>query len=457
MGNKIITDFGMFINEAEAYVFEDSKSKAQYMVPTEETIIEIMQRQKKYNANMNPKSSFHKKWKQRQDSLDVYNSLEQKDKDKILEDLKAQFKKQKITEEKFRKVMEQDTKRDSKNEMYKLPYIIVSKEKIEKLEPGNSKPPADTKPEVKPKELKGTVELIPKEIEGGVFKDNKWENKPESYTNPNVIKELKNTFDVIQGLIELDIQSGGMLIEKISILASASRLRNTGDEKLSWMELGKKRSETLAKAIGDRIRAIEGSDEEDIESIRKRVFFDYIGSNGDGTSGPDPLSPFKRGYYTPEGLFKDEQSGKLKGKKTLEILVVKYDNSGKQQGAPMLVKAKDLKGQEMTKELADNRVDYKEYQYNQITITFNDSYTPPKKEIEVEQDENKGLTTPPVISQTENVKYSMKLSTTPWKKPPKQDDPPKFNRFSTRYKRFFRKLFNKTDKSNWGSIACSYL
>lgn len=455
MGNKIITDFGMFINESEAYVFEGTKSSL--MIPTEETLIEIMQRQKKYNKGNNPKSSAYKKWKQRQDSLEVYNSLEQKDKDKILEDLKSQFKKKKITEEKYKKVMSQDTGRESKNEMYFMPYVIVSKEKITKVEPGDKTPPAPTEPEEKPKELKGTVELIPREIEGGVFKDNKWENNPESYTTPSVIEELKKTFDALQGLIELDIQSGGMLIEKISILASASRLRNTGDEKLSWLELGKKRSETLAKAIGERIRSIDGSDEQDIESIRKRVFFDYFGSNGDGTSGPDPLSPFKRGYYTPEGVFKDEQNGKLKGKNTLEILAVKYDNTGKQQGAPVLVKAKDLEGKEMIKELVDNRVDYKEFQYNQITVTFNDSYTPPKKEAEVEEDENSKVTTPPVILETENVKYSIGLKTTPWKKPPKGKTPPRFNKFGYKIKKTWNKMFGKTNKKNWGSVACSNL
>jgi hypothetical protein len=246
-----------------------------------------------------------------------------------------------------------------------------------------------------------------------------------------------------------------MLIEKISILASSSRLRNTGNEKLSWLELGKKRSETLAKSIGERIRSIEGSDEQDIESIRKRVFFDYIGSNGDGTSGPDPLSPFKRGYYTQEGIFKDEQSGKLKEKNTLEILAVKYDNTGKQQGAPVLLKAKDLEGKEMTKELVNNRVDYKEFQYNQITVTFNDSYTPPKKQIEVKDDEDKELKTEPIISQTENVKYSIGLKTTPWKKPPPAEKPPRFNKFVYKFKKSWRRMFNKTNKINWGSIRCT--
>jgi hypothetical protein len=453
MGNKIITDFGMFINESEAYVFEGTKSPL--MIPTEETLIEIMQRQKKYNKGNNPKSSAYKKWKQRQDSLNVYNSLEQKDKDKILDDLKAEFKKKKITDEKYKKVMDQDSGRESKNEMYSTPYVIVSKENITKVEPGDKTPPDPTKPEEKPKELEGTVDLIPREIEGGVFKDNKWENKPESYTNPAVIEELKKTFDALQELIELDIQSGGMLIEKISILASSSRLRNTGNEKLSWLELGKKRSETLAKSIGERIRSIEGSDEQDIESIRKRVFFDYIGSNGDGTSGPDPLSPFKRGYYTQEGIFKDEQSGKLKEKNTLEILAVKYDNTGKQQGAPVLLKAKDLEGKEMTKELVNNRVDYKEFQYNQITVTFNDSYTPPKKQIEVKDDEDKELKTEPIISQTENVKYSIGLKTTPWKKPPPAEKPPRFNKFVYKFKKSWRRMFNKTNKKNWGSIRCT--
>ena len=453
MGNKIITNFSIF-NESEAYVFEDSK--IQLMTPIEKTLIEIMERQKKYNRGKDakPESQAYKSWKQRQDSLEVYNSIDSDEKSKILDAVKKEFERIRITETKYKAVIEQESDRDSQNTMYQKPFIIVTKENIETFVPGDKKNPESPVESEKPNEFKGTVDLIPQEIEGSVFKDNKWENKAESYTNPVVLEELKKTFDALQDLIKLDIKSGGMLIKKIDILSSASRLRNTGDENLSWLELGKKRSETLALAIGERSKSIEGADDKDLELIRKKISLDYFGSNGDGTSGPDPLPPYKRGYYKADGTFKDEQNGQLRGKKTLDVLIVRYDDSGKQQGVPKLLKAKDLQGKDMADELKDNKIDYKQFQYNQITVTFNDSYTQPKKEVEGGEDENSKVTTPPVISETQNVKFSIGLKGSTWKKPPMKIDTPDFKKMSHKMDKAFKKMFKMSNHKPFRSVAC---
>lgn len=439
-------------NESEAYVFEELKKII--MEPTEKTLLEILERQKKYNLGKDtPKSSSHKKWKLRQDSLDVYKSLSDSDKSKILEELKEEFKKKNLTEEKYKAIMSQESERKSQNEMYKRPYVLVSKETLLTDVPDEAEPTSD-EDKTPPTEFKGTVDLIPEDIEGSLFKDNKWENKPESYTNPAIIEELKKSFDAIQDLIEADIKSGGMLIKKIDILSSASRLRNTGDEKLSWLELGKKRSETIALAIGARAKSIEGANDEKIDLIRKKIFLDYFGSNGDGTSGPDPLSPYKRGYYKPDGVFKDEQNGQLKGKKTLDVLVVSYDDSGKQKGSPKLVKAKDLDGNEMSAELKNNKTDYKQFQYNQITVTYNDNYKPGGEDEGDKEDEDKTKTPTPKVVETESVKFEVALKTQKWSKPPYKIDPPNFKPIRNKIRKGWKKLFKSSKLKPFRSVAC---
>ena len=174
-------------------------------------------------------------WKQRQESLDIFESIPEEEKNKILEAVKKEFELKKITDKKYNAFMAQESDRLSKNDMYKRPFIIVTKEDIVKIEPSDEKLGAEDEPTELPTEFKGTVDLIPSEVEGSVFKDNKWENKPESYTDSNVVEQLKNSFDALQDLIQIDLKSGGMFIKDIKILASASRLRNTGTEKLSWL------------------------------------------------------------------------------------------------------------------------------------------------------------------------------------------------------------------------------
>jgi len=453
---NLITNFDVFINEK--YLYED---KSPLMVPTMETIKEIMERQKKYSyGKRDPESSLKGKilieWKQRQESLDIFESIPEEEKNKILEAVKKEFELKKITDKKYNAFMDQESDRLSKNDMYKRPFIIVTKEDIVKIEPSDEKPGEEDEPTELPTEFKGTVDLIPSEVEGSVFKDNKWENKPESYTDSNVVEQLKNSFDALQDLIQIDLKSGGMFIKDIKILASASRLRNTGTEKLSWLELGKKRSETLAMAVGQRVKLIEGIKEKDSELIRNKISLDYFGSNGDGTSGPDPLSPYKRGYYTPDGTFKDEQASKLKGKKTLDILVVEYDDSGKPKGEPKLLKAKDLDGKEMTEELKNNITDYKQFQYNQITVTFNESYKPGGEDKEeTEGDKKPQVATEPKIEETKSVKFSIGLKSAPWSQPPGPSiPPPNFKKIRNKIRKGWKKIFGRSKKKNYRSLGC---
>jgi len=412
MGNKIVTNFSMF-NESEAYVFEGSKDEL--MVPTEATLIEIMERQKKYSVG---KKANTLTYKQRQSSLEVYESLEKNEKEKILNSVKEKFTKKKITEKNYRKIMDQN----DPNNVYRLPFLLVSKEDIEKIEDPEPIPPIEI-----PKELTGTRDLFDDELEGSFFKNNLWKNEPASYNTKN-LEAIKLAFEHLESIIDADINSEGTLIERIDVIASASRLRNTeSSEGLSWLELGKNRTKTITQAIIDRVKKLEDSDEKDLKLITDKIKISYFGYNGDGTSGPDPLKNYKRGYYDNKGVFTDESNKLLKSKSTLDILVMDYDDNGKSNGAPKILKAKGLDGKEMTSELKDNETDYKKYQYNQITITFNPSYKPGEKDKEIKKKEDV-----PIITKLPNINFSFEISAKEWEK--SKGTPPQKKRFHLKKK-----------------------
>lgn len=396
MGNKIITNFSIF-NESEAYVFEDSK--IQLMTPTEKTLIEIMERQKKYNQgkDSSKKSVGYQKWKQRQDSLEVYKEMSPDEKSKVLDAAKKEFARLKITDSKYKEVIEQSSDKESKNAMYNIPFLIVTKEEIITTVPGDKKdiPAEDTK-------LPSTVSLIPDDSKNNFFLDNRWENEPDAYANKEGLALVKENLDLIKDMVKKDIAAKGKSILKISIVSSCSRLRNTGDTPLSWYELSKRRSETFTQLLLDRLKELN-LDEEYKKSLRDRIEITFSGFNGDGTSGPDPLSPYKRGYYDKSGKFIDESGKKLKGKSTLDILVTSNGQD------PKLQKALDLNGSPVIAELKDNKVDYKQYQYNDIIVTFNS-----EKPIDKDEDTPDKEVKEPETKIINKYNYNILLKAYPW-------------------------------------------
>lgn len=442
MGNKIITNFSMF-NESEAYVFEDSKKpKTPLMVPTEETLIEIMERQKKWNSGKTykPTTASYKKWKQRQDSLEIYNKMNPEEKAKVLEQVKEKFIQKKITDEKYKKVISQSSNRDSKNSMYSKPYIIVTKEELITTDPGI----IDNEPEEEVK-FPPELSLIPDKNKNNFFKDNRWENTPDAYADPNGLAIVKENLEAIEDIIAADINANGKGIEKITIVSSCSRLRNTGSKTLSWYELSKKRSETFTQILLDRIKELD-LDEEYKKSLIDKIFITFSGFNGDGTSGPDPLPTYRRGYYDKSGKFIDEAEGKLKGKNTLDILVT---DNGQQ---PKLQKAVDLNGSSMSTELKNNETDYIKYQYNDIIITFN----PEEINKKPEKTEEKNNETPPKTKIINSYKCLVDISSSEWT-PPKS--PPRKKRVrKNRLKNMFKRIrirLNQVDWSKCQMAKCS--
>ena len=386
---NLITNFDVFVNEQ--YVFEANKPKKNYVVATEKIAIEIMERQKKfiYGKGAPKDSSSYKLWKQRQDSLDVFKQMTEEEKKKVIESLQERINKSKIDDGRYKAVMGQNSNRKRKNYMYKSPYIIISKDTIETVIPGDDIP-GDKIPDTP-----GNVNIIPEEYRNGLFKNNRWENKVDAYNDEKAFAKIQENLQLLKKAINNDLSSKGTYIKEISITSSCSRLRNT-EGGLSWYELANKRAETFVGIISGILNEMEAEPEYK-EALRKKTFLYSDGFNGDGTSGPDPLSPYKRGYYAPDGTFKDEQASKLKGKSTLDILVAEPGKT------PVLKKAIGLDGNILTKELVDNKTDYKQYQYNDIIVEFNTEIKPGEegKETEPKAEE-------PNVIKTD--KYEYKLS-----------------------------------------------
>jgi hypothetical protein len=386
---NIVTNFEIFINEN--YVFEANKPKKKYVEATEKIAIEIMERQKKFNYGKGaPKdSSSYKLWKQRQDSLDLFKQMTEEEKKKVIESLQERINKSKIDDGRYKAVMGQNSNRKRKNYMYKSPYIIISKDTIETVIPG------DDIPGGKIPDTPGRVNIIPEEYRNGLFKDNRWENKVDAYNDEKAFAKIQENLQILKKAINNDLSSKGTYIKEISITSSCSRLRNA-EGGLSWYELSNKRAETFVGIISGILNEMDVEPEYK-EALRNKTFLYSDGFNGDGTSGPDPLSPYKRGYYGKNDVFNDEANGLLKGKSTLDILI---SEPGK---TPVLKKAIGLDGNVLTKELLNNKTDYKQYQYNDIFIDFNTKPIEP-----VKGEKLPGETIEPDVIKTD--KYEYKLS-----------------------------------------------
>jgi hypothetical protein len=144
------------------------------------------------------------------------------------------------------------------------------------------------------------TQLLAEEDENGIFKDNEWELKDSSFSSPEMKSKL---VDPIKQFVS-DFASGEITdIEYIVIQSSANRYRNTGiSEGISWGELSFNRAKTIAgifKAAADEYELTESQR----KTLQDKISIDYGGSNGDGTSGPNPVDPIPFGYYDKSGKF----------------------------------------------------------------------------------------------------------------------------------------------------------
>lgn len=291
------------------------------------------------------------------------------------------------------------------------PRIAITEKSTVIEEPPKEK----VEPKEEIEETPQIIQLIPDDIQGTFFKDNQWEYNrdnlsksfQENYTvdGASVKGEemVKKIVDSMKALVAQDFKMKGKSIKSIKILASCSRYRNRGDaEKLSWAQLGFNRTLTFAKMFGAAAEEASGKDAAFVKSIRDKIKVDYLGGNGDGTSGPDPIEKeFKRGYYDSKG-WHDTKPGD-----TLDINVVKVEvkPTGITLGGVTKTKAKDEQGNVMTKELSD-KSEYEPFKYLAIEIETLPLVTD-GDETPDEDEEPKKTTTMPV--ETKSYKFMISL------------------------------------------------
>ena len=149
-------------------------------------------------------------------------------------------------------------------------------------------------------------------------------------------------------------------IKKISILTSADRYRNQYEaEKLSWGELAYARGITMSKLI-EGVAKAAGLDDKVTKGFPAITTIYAKGSNGDGTSGPNPPEGKKFGYYVkgPNG------TQWVEGKDRNSVVIIPID----EEGTPTSKDEKTAKIVSMAPEASVSG--YNQFRYNNIEIEF---------------------------------------------------------------------------------------
>jgi hypothetical protein len=126
------------------------------------------------------------------------------------------------------------------------------------------------------------------------FKDN------SSALEPLFISEVDGMITAIKAQMA-KMKDPQVYLSYLSVLTSASRLRNTGEAKdKTWAELSKERSDSAKAYVLKRLDEIGVlRDKTDGVMITTEYKIDYNGQNGDGSSGPNPEKPYQ---FNTDGL-----------------------------------------------------------------------------------------------------------------------------------------------------------
>jgi len=208
------------------------------------------------------------------------------------------------------------------------PAILAYTEagEIEKEEPPKVSPPQE-------------ISLLSDASQKTLFKNNSWD------LEPTIAAELK---DKLKGVFERRKAGGFAKILEFSIQSSASRYRNKGlAENLSWGQLSFKRSQVVYSMVKTVLQELEIPEGDSIrEELNKVAVLDISGSNGDGTSGPNPMKDpqlgfLRVGYYEVVNAQDKNNTGSSKfidkdKNKPQEVYITKIDGFGNPQGPPTM-------------------------------------------------------------------------------------------------------------------------
>ena len=195
--------------------------------------------------------------------------------------------------------------------------------------------------------------IVEEDDEDEVFKPNMYgANGEADYMEGTYKKMLDNLGAIFQRLLTGEVST----IKSITVHTSADRYRNTGEaEKLSWGQLSLLRSQSMASLVV-AMASKSGLDESVVTKINSMIKLDFFGSNGDGTSGPNPPEPIKFGYYATEGNKAVWKNGKNRG--VMDIIPIDQD------AAP----SGELKQVKLSPE--SDKSAYNAFRYNNIEIVY---------------------------------------------------------------------------------------
>ena len=230
------------------------------------------------------------------------------------------------------------------------PAILAYTEagEIEKKEPPKVTPPQE-------------ISLLSEASQKTLFKNNSWD------LEPTVAAELK---DKLKAVFERRKAGGYSKILEFSIQSSASRYRNKGlAENLSWGQLSFKRSQVVHSMVKAVLQELEIPEGDPIrEELNKVAVLDISGSNGDGTSGPNPMKDpqlgfLRVGYYETVNAQDKTNTGSSKfidkdKNKPEEVYITKIDGFGNPQGPPTM----------KTMELDTKVEDYDKYRFVNVIV-----------------------------------------------------------------------------------------
>lgn len=264
----------------------------------------------------------------------------------------------------YNKIYKQIEKKGTDSDTTGQPPAIlgyVSEEEIERVKVTPSTPPK-------------AISLLDSKQQNTLFLDNSWT------LNPEVGKALRSN---LLGVLERRKQGAYMKIIELSITSSASRYRNTkgkygNAESLSWGQLAFKRAQVIHNMIKEILEELQIPEGDPIRAeLNKVATMNIKGSNGDGTSGPNPLpdptlGKLRVGYYQTTTKQTKEQTGVSKFvdedvNSPEKVYIVQIDDLGNTISEP---KVNDMP-------LLKKREDYDQYKFVNVLVKFEETSVTP--------------------------------------------------------------------------------
>jgi len=302
-----------------------------------------------YHELLSPQLKYSVLWQlvPDEDKVKVYEDFEKMARSKGYED-SASIKK--IIEAHYSK-----QKKEGKTNLFN-PAIIVG---LTKSELQKSAPPMKVKEKM--------AQMMPVEKQHETFKPNFWgtsENPADDYVGDNFEKIKENIGNILE-----ERKLGRITkIKGITIQTSCDRRRNTGKpknpslpvsgeaENMSWGQLALARALSMASLVYEMAKEV-GLQPEEIGTIQKMIRLDFMGTNGDGSSGPNPdVNP---GYYVKSG----EVSKWVTVKDPSEIVIIP---ASEQNGQPTKTSGDGAETKKEAPISASESAKFNPYRYSNI-------------------------------------------------------------------------------------------